>query len=479
MREEIFRAKSISTSNGMLNNLDVTLYRGEILGVLGMKNSGKGSLLDVVEGTTAISSGALFFMGDTSGTEIKRPNIYRVYAENGLVPNMTIWENILILHRNLKGIINPFSESRRISAVFHDFGIEIDPKTKAADITTYNRYQVELLIARLRRAEIVLIDTFSTELSTEECTNLLRLMERLKEEGMSFIITCFHDKPIKFFCDRIAFMINGRVINCIDNTADNLSCVDEMLSIIMTRPYSRLRSNANSEKEVMRVNGIFPDNDGMSMCDLCVRNGEIVALIDPKKRWLSHIERTIFRHFEAENTETFFNEQLVRRLPPFNITHGVAVLDTAYIDGVVEWMSPEENICVGIMDKISSFGILKKGMLSFVRSDFEAWYGEKFEKIRYGYQVNKYSRIALWLYKLHLAQPKLVVCKHFTTYLDKGMQWMLLEAFEKMTEQGTGILLMVDGYEVIENIADRYIVACDDAVSTANYSEVCQFLQML
>lgn len=397
------------------------------------------------------------------------------------MPCMTVWENMLVMRRKC-GIdaINPSIESRRISAVFHDYEIDIDPKEKAANITAYNRYQIELLMARLKKAEIVLIDTFSAELSTEECTSILRLMERLKDDGMSFIITCFHDKPIKFFSDRIAFMINGRVINCVENTTENLSYVDEMLSVILARPYSRAHSNTNNEKEIMRVNGAFPDCDGVSMCDLCVHSGEIVAFIDPKKRWVNHLNRIIFRHFEADGTETFFNGRAVRRLPPFNITRGVAVLDTADIDKVAGRMSPEENIGVGIMEKFSSAGVIKKGILSFIRTDFEAWYGEKFGGVKYGNRMDKYSRIALWLYKLHLTQPRLVVCKHFTTYLDKGMQWMLLESFEKMTEQGAGILLMVDGYEAIENIADSYIVACDDGmVFAADYSEVLQFIQML
>jgi hypothetical protein len=59
------------------------------------------------------------------------------------------------------------------------------------------------------------------------------------------------------------------------------------------------------------------------------------------------------------------------------------------------------------------------------------------------------------------------------------MQWMLIETFEKLAENGTGILLMVNGNEAIEDVANRYVVVSSQVVlSEGTYSDMRRLLQL-
>lgn len=196
-----------------MDNVDLDIERGTIVGLVGGNGSGKTTLLNAITGFNRLSSGSVSVRGrDIRGTppaSIARLGIGRTFQTPRIFETLTAWENVLV------GKECPL----RPNKAFADAELErFERELGDAGTTTIphgQRRSMELFRVMLTGADVLLLDEPAAGLSAEERKAFSALLLRLKQESGKTILFVEHDLDLVWgIADKIAVMDNGKLVAC-------------------------------------------------------------------------------------------------------------------------------------------------------------------------------------------------------------------------------------------------------------------------
>ncbi len=141
-------------------NLDI--YKGEILSLLGENGSGKTTLMNMLSGIYFPDEGQIFINGKEevikSPKDALRLGIGMVHQHFKLIDVLSATENIIL---GLEGRLNIKEASRKIEEICDKYGFEVDPKQKIYDMTVSQKQTVEIVKVLYRGADILILESLS------------------------------------------------------------------------------------------------------------------------------------------------------------------------------------------------------------------------------------------------------------------------------------------------------------------------------
>ena len=177
-------------------NLDI--YKGEILSLLGENGSGKTTLMNMLSGIYFPDEGQIFINGKEevikSPKDALRLGIGMVHQHFKLIDVLSATENIIL---GLEGRLNIKEASRKIEEICDKYGFEVDPKQKIYDMTVSQKQTVEIVKVLYRGADILILDEPTNDLDI----TTLAILEDYLDNYDGIVITVSHDR---YFLDRIA-----------------------------------------------------------------------------------------------------------------------------------------------------------------------------------------------------------------------------------------------------------------------------------
>ncbi len=468
MSSEVFRARDVKAAideKTFLRGLNLKLYKGETLGVFGTFDSGKTTLLDLITGKVSPASGTIFFNGKKLEHSLfridNRPIIARIGKESTLVNGLSLWENILILrgyNANVR-FVNPLLMKKSIATAFNEYNIDLDPKEKAGSLDLFHHVLLEMLKARLKKAQIILIDDFSMECSYQETQKLYNLMARLKSEGISFLITSCHLELLKTYSDRLDFLSNGRMIMSFNNTPGNYTDIEKILESL----FPEVKSNDNIKKteEAPAVLSLDKVDVGLQEpVSLKLHKGEIASFVDPSQSVLTALREKIFGNNLLGNSQILFDINGKKSFSIRNAKNLVVFIDPFDFSTIIKEMSPADNICIGLRWKFSSFGVIKKKLIKCMLDEFSEWYeNDEIAFMNDCRTLTKKDKMALMLYRVKLMNPAVVICRDPVSVSDIVTCRMLQNSLKVFSKNGSSVCIFLSNIEKIEDNSDKYFVA--------------------
>ena len=190
---------------------------GEIHGLLGENGAGKTTLMNVLAGTFPQDSGDIIINGNkVVGITPKKASamgIRFIHQELSLCNHLRVYQNMFLGDEFSKaGFVQKKKEIARAQEVldYMESGIKAD--TIVGDLETAKKQLVEIAKALLFKSDLIIMDEPTTALNTREISNLFKIMNRLKEEGVSFIYIS-HKMPEVFeICGKYTVLRDGNFI---------------------------------------------------------------------------------------------------------------------------------------------------------------------------------------------------------------------------------------------------------------------------
>ncbi len=204
-----------------LNDVDLTLWPGEVLGVVGDNGAGKSTFMKVFSGLHAPSEGSLLFEGKpvkfSSPREARNLGIEMVYQDLALAGNMNIAENIYLgrepKKKALGGLLTLFDHrAGRRMAQEHLDKLKIHVKSvnqKVEELSGGQRQAVAIARSTAFDARVVIMDEPTAALAVKEVGKVLDLIVGLKERGISVVIISHRMDDIFYVCDRVMALYHG------------------------------------------------------------------------------------------------------------------------------------------------------------------------------------------------------------------------------------------------------------------------------
>ncbi|OCW56010.1 sugar ABC transporter ATP-binding protein [Hoeflea olei] len=205
-----------------LRDASIRLKRHSVLGLVGENGAGKSTIISIVNGTRAPSAGTLKVNGTvaqfSSPAEAARLGIATVFQEQGLVPNLKVYENILLGREkqfSRLGVLNSDGMAAFATLVFDELGLQIDPRCRTGDLSFGQRQLVEIAkafsLGHLYPVEpIVLLDEPTSALSDQETEILFASIRRWKEKA-SILFVSHHLSDVFEVCDDVVALKDGSV----------------------------------------------------------------------------------------------------------------------------------------------------------------------------------------------------------------------------------------------------------------------------
>ena len=199
------------------DQVDFTLRKGEIHGLLGENGAGKSTLMNVIYGLYTAEEGEILVDGER--VNIENPHdaidlgIGMVHQHFMLVPVFSVTENIILGSEVTKGTSLDIVQARKdIEKLSQDYGLHVDPRSIVEDIAVGVQQRVEILKALYRDARILVLDEPTAVLTPQEADDLFRIMDQLTEQGVSIVFITHKLREVMEIADRITVMRRGAVV---------------------------------------------------------------------------------------------------------------------------------------------------------------------------------------------------------------------------------------------------------------------------
>ena len=214
------------------DHVDLDVYQGEILAVLGENGCGKTTLMNMIAGIYFPDEGQILI--DGKEVVIRSPKdafdhkIGMIHQHFKLVDLFTAAENV-VLGTESKEKYNLKAVNARVAQIAERYGFRLDPAKKIYDMSVSEKQTVEIIKVLYRGADILILDEPTAVLTPQEITRLFDVLRRMKEDGKSIIIITHKLNEVMEVSDRVAILRRGEHVATVNTAETNEAKLTEMM----------------------------------------------------------------------------------------------------------------------------------------------------------------------------------------------------------------------------------------------------------
>ncbi|WP_019004503.1 ATP-binding cassette domain-containing protein [Cohnella laeviribosi] len=480
MRNEILRVHKLCKSlqnKRVLNHFHMSVYEGEIFGIVGLYDSGKSVLLNILAGREGWDSGSIFFDEVPVNPQfLKQTNkIQLIDHQSRLIPTLSVLENLIIprRHYRTKIFVNWKKLGRHLDIIFSEFGISIDRNRIVSTLTPAEQNLIEVIKAYILGAKVILMENMMAQYTHEEQQRIKQLLFQMKKKNVTFIIAEYQLANLRKYADRILILDKGhniKVIRCED--AESFDENKILLSGIPRekpdRPERKIYDDVVFEARHISTK---PGED----VTFRINKGEIAVILD-----LSHSTNANLIDALAGKVKYtghfIVDGKVIRNIAKARSSVCVAVDEPG--DKIIKSLDLKDNLCLSAFPRISRFGMVSARQKRQIMTDFLKLYRDR--NFNFDFNIHKLSQAeatAIYLYRIQIQKWNVLLLMNPDLLLSHETVYVIQEQLRRMTENGRAICIFASTIEPYADLADSYCIIANGKVQGKyTYSECRRFL---
>lgn len=334
-----------------LSNVDFSVTKGEIHGLVGANGAGKSTLVKVLAGVYRPEAGEIRVDGATveiSSVERARElGMCFVHQQHVIVPSLTGLENVLLgekLPLRRSGLINWRAAGQRGRELMETSGFEFDLRLEAGRQSAARQKLIEIARALAQRAQIVVLDEPTASLGDEEVGHLMSDLRSLADSGVSIVYISHRLEEVVALSDRITVLRNGMNAGIVRREEATKARVVEMI-VGGATDYSPPSKTRSAGPELLACEDVCW-GDRVKGVSLSLHAGEVVGLAGLEGSGRTELARLLFGVNRPASGVIRRNGEVVHwKSSADAIRSGVAMVpEDRHIEGLVEAMSISKNV---------------------------------------------------------------------------------------------------------------------------------------
>lgn len=448
-----------------VDDVSFEVHVGEVHALCGENGAGKSTLMKILAGSYDDYTGSITISGKEvklhTPAKAKSYGIGMIYQELSLAQPLSIAENILVGRIPKKGLLidreKMVKEARRCLKLV---GLEhLDPLTPVEDISQHEGQLVEIAKALGNNPCVLVMDEPTSALSREEVTRLFRIIQNLKNRGISVVYISHHLPEIFEVADRITVLRDGKKIATkLKDEITSEQLVQMMIGHSVTEFYKHEdHSTDQTRLEVRHLyrNGFFHD------VSFTARKGEVLGICGLSGAGRSELAKSLVALDGRDSGEVLLDGKPFRpRTMGQSIKEGIAYLtENRKSEGLALRLDVRENTLAAIIPELSNKGVFPKGageealkrlieVLSIYPADPDRTVGN----LSGGNQQK--VLLAKWI----AAEPKVLILDEPTRGVDIGAKMIIHDAIEELAKAGHTILLISSDLPELVSLSNRVLV---------------------
>lgn len=285
-------------SNSVLNNVNIQLFSGEVLALLGENGAGKSTLIKILGGIHEKDSGEIWIQQqkrEINSVADAQKNVIRIiHQEIILVPERTVADNVF-LGREPKtkfGFIDRKKMRLDTQALIDSFEFDFDADTCIADLSLGKQQMVEILKAVSTDARIIVMDEPTSSLSEFEVNVLFDIIKKLKARGCGIIFISHKIPELYRIADRVTVLRDGIAI---ETTMMQEIDKDRLIGLMVGRTLTKYYIKTQNEirEKSLEVKNLSSNRFFKDIC-FHARYGEIVGFSGLVGAGRSEVMKAVF-----------------------------------------------------------------------------------------------------------------------------------------------------------------------------------------
>ena len=476
--------KNISKSFGSVvanKNVDLTLYKGEILALLGENGSGKTTLMNMIAGIYYPDEGQIFVDGKeaviSSPKDAFGYGIGMIHQHFKLVDVFSASENIILGVKDGRKF-NIKNVNATIGEICRKYGFNIDPKKKVYEMSVSEKQTVEIIKVIYRGAEILILDEPTAVLTPQESGKLFDILRKMREDGKSIIIITHKLHEVLSISDRVAVLRRGEHIATVNTAETNESELTEMM-VGKKVTLNIARSEPVNPRLRLSVKGVTgTDADGIRVLDnvsFSVNSGEILGIAGiagsgqrellEAIAGLQHIDSGEITYISRKTGESVnLRDKTPLQIRDLGVRLSFVPEDRLGM-GLVGNMNITDNMMLRSYQKgksmfldrekpkalaeeiIKSLEVVTPGLTTPVRR----LSGGNVQKVLVGREI--------------ASSPSVLMAAYPVRGLDINSSYMIYNLLNKQKENGVAVIFVGEDLDVLIELCDRIMVICGGKIT--------------
>ena len=265
--------------------VDLELFPGEVLALLGENGAGKSTLMNILCGLYRPDSGEILVGGKRVAIDSPKDSqslgIGMVHQNFKLVDSMTVLENIILGMRDQAFVPDMKRIREEVAALSERYNLRVDPGASIWQLSVGEQQRVEILKLLYRKAEVLILDEPTAILTPQESAELSKVIHLMRAEGKSAIFITHKMEEVMTFSDRVMVLRRGKVAALVATPATSPA---ELATLMVGREilFELDKKPFRPGKAVLRLEKVSAKDDrglpALKDVDLEVRANEIVGI---------------------------------------------------------------------------------------------------------------------------------------------------------------------------------------------------------
>ncbi len=210
--------------------VDLTVLPGEIHAVLGENGAGKSTLMKIVYGAVQPDAGRVRLNGTpvriASPAAARRLGIGMVFQHFSLFDTLTVAENVWL---GIERSASRTEVNRRIGAVAHRYGLDIEPARPVHTLSVGERQRVEIVRALLAEPQLLILDEPTSVLTPRAVERLFATLRQLAARGTSILYISHKLDEIRALCQRCTVLRAGKVTGVVEPAHESNASLSRLM----------------------------------------------------------------------------------------------------------------------------------------------------------------------------------------------------------------------------------------------------------
>ena len=483
----LFSAKDIKKSfheTHALKGVDLDVYEGEVVGLIGENGAGKSTFLKIIIGVQPQSHGEMTMHGKPfaprTPLEANAAGIGMVYQEQSLITSLTVGQNIFFGHeKNFRqaGFVNWKKMYQDTKKVLAEVGCEhIDPRKKVIDLNFATRQMIEIakvvnVTKQVGEDEkcLILLDEPTSVLNEEEVQQLFTEIRKVTAKGHSVIFVSHRLDEVLDISDRVYVYKDGENAgNMPAEEATEALLYELMVGRETTTEYYKLEKQTEPAKEVVLEAKDLGLWGQFQHCDFKLHKGEILGFAGVVGSGKEEICSVLCGDEKPTSGELFVKGRPVLYGNPAKaLDDGVLMIPKErLVEGVVRSLTVKENIAMSNAKQLKKGGFISRKRLTEQANE---WIKKLSIRTRGGddlvIQLSGGNQQKVVFARALVSNADILILNHPTRGVDVGAKEEIYSLVRDIVAEGKSVILLGDTLEECSGMSNRVLVMKDGLIT--------------
>ncbi|MDR2803331.1 MAG: ATP-binding cassette domain-containing protein [Treponema sp.] len=459
-----------------LKNVNLSVGRGEIHGIVGENGAGKSTLMNVLSGVypAGTYSGDIIFDNEKCEfhtiKQSEKKGIVIIHQELALVPYLSIGENLFLGNERGKFFkIDWDTTYIEAAALLKKVGLSESPHTLIKDIGVGKQQLVEIAKALAKDVRLLILDEPTASLNETDSIHLLELLKELRKSGVTSILISHKLGEVASVVDNITVIRDGEVITMLDKKTgfDEASIISAMVGRSLVNRFPKRESHIGEiALEVKDWTVHHPLNANQIICNKVnfnIRKGEVVGISGLMGAGRTELALSIFgksygtgisgqlfiggKEVELQNVEEAIKNKLAY------------VTEDRKGDGLILANPISKNTTLARMDKVSDNLVIDHDLEINVAEDYRKKLKTKSSSVLQDVgSLSGGNQQKVLLSKWMFADPEILILDEPTRGIDVGAKYEIYTIINGLVAEGKSVVIISSEMPEVLGMSDRIYV---------------------